>query len=566
MGKVISIRPEQIYAVGREPGFPGFLLGGERRSSVPWHKFVDSCLYALDLETLEALLVDAVQTGYQILGGTSSDRRGLRGFRVGIGAHGWMGSVDVLTADSWALDLADEDDAEALVSRTQAALRAICRRLNEEVVPFRSSAYRWLSGLYRQLCEPLEPDGVANVLPEAHALLCRKAHVGGPIMHVRTTLSPFVSLDRTRAFGSAMLERIPAGAAVGMTFGKDSLTRWRPNDLMSAFGVVEATVSVFPGPLVSLLPLLQQASRFDRARTIYPLGRFRGAWCLHELAYLELSGRGRVEQLHQGVQFQGLPVFAPLIRYLRRLDAEAGIPIKMKRLEHILYGRCALSLGLTKLGSASRLHPPRPQDLLDARMVRRVRGNVALKPYPLGGQGGGHHPLYRAIAVQSAQAEIGMVDRPDRAAWVTASNRIAISQIIDRLDSALSPERSGAFVGRIYVDGIDIEAKLSDVPVLDGVEVRQHGEGMDVFRSGAFCATLSDGSVLVEGAGLVPSGSSRGQLLAALSQAPDLDGGPLAGGRVWPILGHGSDPRTLPGQVSEPLVLDEVCETLGFGV
>ncbi len=144
------------------------------------------------------------------------------------------------------------------------------------------------------------------------------------------------------------------------------------------------------------------------------------------------------------------------------------------------------------------------------------------------------HPVMRLTGQLSAQSEWGTMDRPDRSAWITATNRVAVLHLIEDLDAALGVDRSGSYVGRIYVDGIAIEATPDQVPEMPGSEVRRHGPSMHIYRSGAVVARLTDGSVEVEGAGLVPAGSTEKELLAALQHMPDPDGGPFAGGRFWP--------------------------------
>ncbi len=158
------------------------------------------------------------------------------------------------------------------------------------------------------------------------------------------------------------------------------------------------------------------------------------------------------------------------------------------------------------------------------------------------------------------------MDRPDRAAWITSANRIAISRLVDQLDATLSPARSGAYVGRVYVDGVDLEADLDDLNeiVADGIEVRRHGASMRIFRSGAIVAQTPEGDQ-IEGAGLVPAGSSEHDLMAALEHAPDTDGGPFAGGRIWRAVRGFRDPRMAPGSISEPPEVDgEITAAMGF--
>jgi len=564
MAQRVLIRPEQLYVTAWEEG--KVLIGGARHEHLPWSQLGGSLIYALRVEDLELLLADAAVSGYQVVDGFHSDRRGLRGVMVGIGAWGHRGTVECRTLDIWGFDPEDfTGSLEECVAQGQAQLRALCVRLNSEPSPFRSSAFRWLGAVYDRICAPVEPDGRAATLPASVAELCRAAHIGGPILHARTSLEPFVSIDRTRAYGQAMLGKLPSGSPYEAPLpGPLGLKRWRPRDLMGMAGVAVATVHVEPGPLVPLLPVLKRHNRFERARTIYPVGTFRGAWCSHELAALERSGRGKVTELHRFVGFDQVPVLAPAIRYVRSLESD--LPIAAKRLEHMLYGRCARGLSLNRLGTGPSGRRPMPRDLLDSRTARRLKGHVDLRHCPLRIQRSTvRHPVMRLTGQLSAQSEWGTMDRPDRSAWITATNRVAVLHLIEDLDAALGVDRSGSYVGRIYVDGIAIEATPDQVPEMPGSEVRRHGPSMHIYRSGAVVARLTDGSVEVEGAGLVPAGSTEKELLAALQHMPDPDGGPFAGGRFWPATPNVEDPRSSPGVVSEPPEVDlESLAALGF--
>jgi hypothetical protein len=574
MSQRILARPEQLYAVSWLSQKQRWALGGQFFERIPWDSLGTAHLYAPSVHQLELLLADGVRAGYQILSGYHSDRRGLRGFELAVGAWGWRGKVHGRTLDSWALDVdVNELDDRVLleaIQEAEVALRAICVRLNQEPTPFRPSGYRWLSALYDRLSSQEEPEGRASVLPDAVAQLARAAHVGGPIAHIQTTLAPFVSLDRRRAYGTAMLQPLPAGAPVSVQLAKRttaSLDRWRPHDLMRATGIAEATVEVDPGPLVPLLPLLRANQRFDRARTLYPIGSFRGAFCLNELAALEASGRGRVTTFHRIYTFQAIEVLAPVIEYLREIGP--SLPTAIKRLEHMLYGKCARGLSMSRLGAGPTYRHIIAGDLLDDRSMRRIDGTVQLKQLAtrdLPTTSEVRHPVWRAKGRLLPTAEFGTMDRPDRSAWITASNRVALGHIVEQLDEALQPARSGDYIGRIYVDGLEIRARPDQIPEMEGVELRRHGPKMSIYRAGALVATRHDGQVDVEGAGILPRGSSVQELQHALLHAPDPDGGPLASGRIWPPRRDGSDPRLIDLVVSEPPELSiQVAEAMGFG-
>ena len=565
MSPRVLIREEQIYCIAAKPE-GGFIVGGSYEYEIPWSKLVGTQLFAIRPIDLDLMLQDATLRGYQVLVGYESDRRGIRSFSVGIGAWGHAGRVECRTADSWALEISDDEDIGDAAVRMQVSLRALCRRINGEEVTFRGSSFRWLSSLYTKYGMPLEPDGVQSVLPEDVAVLCRDAHIGGPVMHVRTSLAPFVSLDRDRAYGSIMLDPMPAGMPMEVAIRGNGLDRWRSRDLMSGFGVAKATVFVDDGPLVSLLPLLKPGIRYDRSRTIYPLGRFDGTWCLHELAYLEQSGRGRVERIHRAVTFESSPVFRNVIRYLR--DIENDLPIPVKKLEHVMYGRCARGLTLNRLASSHRHRGCLPGDLLDDRSMRRIEGKVRIRKRALPSASvRPRHPLYSLTAKMQPGSEMGTTDRPDRSAWITSMNRRRMSELVDALDVSLGSVRSGEFVGRIYVDGIVVQATPEQIPSIPGVSVRNYGSSVRIYRSGALCGILDDGGQLVEGAGLVSRGSSENELLEALRMTPDMDGGPFASGRIWWRRDKEEfDPRMYPDRVSEPPVVNrETMIRLGFG-
>lgn len=561
----ILIREEEIYTAAARPE-GGFIVGGSEVPRIPWKSLAGTQLYALRPMDLENMMTDAANRGFQILDGNGSDRRGLRFFQVGIGAWGHGGKVECRTADSWALELSDNEGVGDGLCRVQRSIRDVCRRLNADEITFRSSSFRWLEALYTKLGAPLEPENEPMMLPEDVATMCRSAHIGGPVMHVRTSLQPFVSLDRDRAYGSVMMEPLPSGAPVEVSIRGNGLDRWRPRDLMSAYGIAEATVFVNDGPLVSLLPVLKPGERYDRARTLYPLGRFDGTWCLHELAYLEKSGRGRVERLKRVVTFTSAPVFRGIIQHLRRLESDLPIPIK--KLEHILYGKCARGLTLNRIASSNAHRACLPRDMLDDRASRRVDGKVRIRRRALGSSTvRPKHPLYALTASLQPTAEAGTMDRPDRSAWITSVNRRWMSELIDTLDVSLGAGRSGGFVGRIYVDGIVVEASPDQIPQIPGVSIRDSGSSVRIYRSGALSGKMSDGRPLVEGAGLVPRGSTEAELLEALRMTPDMDGGPFASGRVWWREDASEiDPRMYPNRVSEPPSVDPaMMEMLGFG-
>jgi hypothetical protein len=560
----VELLPEQLYVVRRSER--GFVLGDKEHTSIPWHLLAHSHLYALSEEDMKALLVDAASLGYMVMNGSHSARRGLRGFGVGIGAWGHGGIVECRTIDTWCIDVPRDDVEE--VPRLQALIRNVCRTLNGEQITFRSSALRWLSALYGRVGRMHEPNETfPPPLPPDVARMCRQAHVGGPIVHVRTTLEPYVSLDRSRAYGEAMLQPLPSGECSEVDLGTNSLMKWHERGLMRAMGVAEATVQVEMGPMVPLLPVMRWHAMFDRSQQLYPTGALRGCWTMHELAYLEASGRGHVEKIHRAVVFDKAEPFADMIQYMRRIEPQLK-GVLMKRLEHMLYGKCARGLSVTKFGSTRSDLRPMPQDLVDSKTVERLTSRVKIRKYALNEmlEKAPKLPIYQLEGELTDNASFGTMDRPDRSAWITATNRIAMSQIIDRLDDALGAERSGSYVGRVYVDGVDIEARPDQVPAMEGVEVRRSGPSMRIYRAGIYTATLDDETQVIESAGLLPDHATVEELEGALAIHTDhLDGGPLAGGRHWSAVGGYEDPRMAPGQTSEPLHLGvEVLQILGF--
>ena len=561
MTQQVTITQGQIRVVASTEH--GFILGGATVKSLPWNLLRDCYVYGARLYDLEMMLEDAALQGYQILSGFTSDRRSLRGFTVGIGAWGCLGRVECRTADVWGLE-PRSDDMEAECATMEAQLQMLCERINDEETPFRGSAFRWLSSLYRRMVEPLETAGYAEVLPEDVAQMCRNAHIGGPIVHARSSLEPYVSIDRVRAYGEAMMGELPVGLPADIPLSGRGTDRWNQRDLMRACGIAEASVFVRRDLSVPLLPLLKSDVRYDRSRTIYPTGTFKGTWTLEELAKLEESGFGSVTDLHRVITFDTRPLFRGLISYLRRIEGD--LPIQMKRLEHMLYGKCARGLSLGRIGSGPTFAPCIASDLLDDRAMKRIDGRIEVRSYGLKAGGGyPRHPLYKITAKLSARAERGTMDRPDRSAIITARNRCAMVDIIQKLDAALKPKRSGSYIGRIYVDGIDIEANIKDIPPIDRAIIKSHGPSMRIFRSGAIYAREHNGDEIVEGAGLISRGGCLEELEDALDHSPDADGGPLAAGRVWEREDGEVDPRRTIGRTSHPPHIDySLAHMLGF--
>lgn len=550
-----QIQPEQLYVVGVFDG--KFVLSDSTYDQMPWHLLQRSFVYALSEDHLQFLLIDAATRGYMILDGAKSVHRGLRGFHVGIGPWGCAGKVECRTIDAWCLNEISHLTGGELVAAYQMELREVCRQINAEETTFRASALKWLSSLYHRLGRPSEPSGsFPPPLPPDVAKMARAAHIGGPIVHARSSLTPFVSLDRKRAYGEALLGDLPCGDPTEIDLGYRPLSRWGPKALMRAIGLAEATVQVEMGPLVPLLPVMQTSEEHvTRNKTLYPTGTMKGTWTLAELAYLEQSGRGHVEHMHRVVVFERGQPFRPIVRYLRKIEKRMPA-VLFKRLEHMLYGKCARSLSVSRFSSARTDVRPMPSDILDAKTVERLTTRVQMHRY---GLPSGHHaalPMYEVRGVLSEQAQQGTMDRPDRSAWITSSNRIEMCKILDILDEHLKPEQKGGYVGRIYVDGLDIEASPDQIPDIEGVTMKAHGPHMHLYRAGVHFAELSDGNTVLSTAGLINEGGSREDLERSLAMTPDPDGGPFAGGRSWKHLPGVEDPRMHPKQTSYPLHLD----------
>lgn len=562
----VPIRPEQIYTIASTKD--RFWIGGrEHVRTIPWTLLRGCHLYARTEIDLHRLLADAASSGYMILDGFVSERRGLRGFVVGIGAWGSKGKVECRGLDSWGLasDLPDppEDEADvpAWASQVQASLaeaeqvlRAVAMAFNEGRVPFAATASRWVRKVYQRCGAPMEPEGGAMPLPTRVAELCRRAHVGGPIVHVRSSLDGWVSLDRDRAFGQAMLRPIPTGNPVEIPLSGHGLHRWKDNDLMDAIGFAHAEVHIPAGPLCPLLPLHRPSRKVERSRTLYPTGTFSGDWTLGELAQLERSGLGEVRQLSEVYTFPAFPIFRPVIEYIRA--ACEGVAVKSKRLEHLLYGACARGSSMTRIASAPSGRLPLARDCFEDRVLRRVVGPADIRPFSVVGNTQSlSHGLFEG-RVRLVGHDKGTMDRPDRAAWITAQNRIEMSKLLVRLDEVLRPARPHAYVGRIYVDGIDIEADPAKIPTIPGVSRIGHGPSARLYRANAWARTWPDGRVEVEGGSSVDPGACEEDLRAALRLSPDVEGGPLAEGRSWPLSAPGVDARDRPRQQSEPLHID----------
>lgn len=547
-----SIQIEQLYVVGMNLDTRCFLIGGESHPVIPWHFFSSCHLYALDQSTLDAMLLDAAIHGYQIVDGSVSDRRGMSGFKVCIGPHGVDGLVSCRQIDAWVMD--DLPGSVDLRTGTlQENLRKLCDLLNGEQVGFKPTAINLLSSAYSLYGKPSEPEGVFPApLPERVAMLGRRAHVGGPLVHARTSLEPYVRLDRVRAYGEAMLGDMPVADPIQLS---DPHQHWTTGRLQRQMGLVDATVRVHMGPCVTLLPVMRWSESFDRTRSMYPTGIFRGAFVVEELAAMEEAGAGEVERVWEAWIFgRGRPL-APVVQWLRRMEPTVGKLVVAKRLEHILYGTQSRSLSFRTFGSVPSYREPVLQDILDSQTLERIKTRVSLFRMPF--KSHPSLPLYEVRGFYSARSPYGMIDRPDRSAHITARNRIEVWKMIRWLDKKLESPRSGQFVGRIYVDGIDIEATPEQVGVPPkGWQLREHGSKMEIYRAGVFSSVRSDGVEEVEDGGmLLDEKPSREKLLRLIKYSADADGGPLASGRYWPksTSRETSDPRLLPNVFSEPI-------------
>lgn len=570
----ITIRPEQILVIGVEPGDPErprrnaadlFWLSGEKVVTIPWHLLDQAFVYAVDGPSLEKLMTDACRQGYMILEGNRSDRRGVTSFSVGIGAWGYRGQVKVKLLSSWAFEANIDRPMGEEVARLQTALRAACARLNEEKTPFRATGVAYVAALYRRLhLEPTEE--MAEPLPRAVDRLCRYAHVGGPIQHVRTSLEPWVSIDRVRAFGTAMMAPLPCGKPIPVPVRKNGLERWKANDLMSRVGFADATVRVDNNRhLVPLLPLMKPSEVLQKNEVLYPCGRFRGTWALSELAWLEESGLGRVEALHEVYVFEARPVLRPIVAKIRSLEPDlSALGLKAKRLEHVLYGWCSGRATMHRFASAHGGEGMTVSDLVAPHVLRRLGPDVVLSKMR---SSKGGHPLYQVRGTLTGKAPPGTMDRPDRSAWITASNRIEIGRVLRKLDPILSSREPGDYVGRVYVDGIDLQARLDQIPEIEGCTVKDHGTRMHIYRSGAVWGWREDGTTTwtLTGERALPKNATENDLRALLEHDPERSRGPFAGGRYWPKPETGDDSRMGAGVLSRPLVLDEeMIQALGF--
>lgn len=572
-----KVQPEQILAVTRSID-GGFCLEGARCAHVPYGSLGRAHLYAVGEGVLEAMAIDAAAAGFCILEGRGSARRGLQSLTIGVGALGHRGRVHVRTSRAWCLESelpeppedADEDPrwserAETEAERIQRALRSLCARLNMEETTFCPSAHHWLEGIYKEKCAGHEPEE-SGPLPIEAEKMARRAHVGGPVIHARTTLEPFISLDRTRAFGQAILGGLPGGLPSSIPLRGKGLDRWRPHDLMRSMALLDAVVEVHENDACPLLPLHHPQARYAHSRTLYPTGTFSGTWCSHELAALEQEGRGKVTRIDRALAFEITHALDGAIEEIRRL--EPFFPFPAKRLEHLLYGKCATSLVSERITSGPSGRTPLLRDVLDDRALRGVAGRPVLKKMGKASKKEGEQPrqvpwsLQANLAVGNGR---GGLDRPDRAAWITASNRVELGKILGRLDKALGARRPGDYVGRIYVDGLDIEAPVEKLPTMKGMTVKAHGPKMHVYRSLALSATLADGKDVVEGGNLLPLGGSRDDLVRVLRRCPSAEHGPFAEGRTWPATAALDDPRLAENVRSAPLHIDlQFARELGF--
>lgn len=548
-----SIQREELYVVGKDGN--RLVMGPDRVETIPWHHLRGCHLYAIDEDALSAMLFDAAIHGHQIRDGSISDRRGMGGFEVCLGAHGIDGFVSCRKIDSWAIEVDDvtrlPEDPVLRPGHLQEQLRGLCDRLNEEDVGFRPTGISFLRGLYERYGRPLEPsETFPPPLHEECSTLCRRAHVGGPVLHVRTSLAPYVRVDRQRAYGEAMLLEVPSGSPV---LTEDAMKKWTPHKLMRMAGIAEATVVVKDGPVVPLLPVLRWNAAFDRSRSIHPTGTFRGAFVLEELAYLEQTGRGHVTEFHKVYVFEKSKALAPVIKWLRKLEDSLEHLVLVKRLEHMLYGTQSRSLTFRRFGSVPSYREPVLQDILDSRTLERVRSRVSMYRMPV--KSDPMLPIYEIRGTYSMSAPHGTLDRPDRSAHVTARNRIEVCKLILLLDERLKATRSGEYVGRTQVDGLDIEGTREQIGLLpEGWQIREEGKKIDIHRSNVHVATSYGGVELVEDGGLLrKEAPSRKRLMQILAFTADPDGGPLASGRYWPSVEGEEDPRLLVDQRSEPI-------------
>lgn len=557
-----SVQQEQLYVVEVENG--RFWVGDSNFITVPWSQLGSCHVYAADAVALERMLADAAIHGHQISQGSISDRRGLGGFTVLLGHHGISGEVHCRRIDSWAFLLDDlPSSPKERATLLQSRLRDLCDRMNLDPVGFRPTALAFLRAIYEHYGRVWEPEEVfPPSLPAPVARLCRRAHVGGPILHVQTTLEPYVRLDRKRAYGEAMSEDLPAGSPIKIEGG---MSKWNPRNLMRALGVVDATVRVFDGPLVPLLPVLRHHAIFDRARAIYPTGFVRGAFVLEELAHLEQRGLGEVQAIHEGYVFEPSTALRQVVSRLRTLEPIFAGAVPVKRLEHMLYGSQSRSLSFRRFASAPSYREPVLQDILDSDTLDRVRNRVSLQRMPV--RTDPMVPLFEVRGTFAAEAPHGVLDRPDRSAHITARNRIAVSNLILHLDEKLGCKRSGERIGRVYVDGVDLRATPSELPDLPkGWEIRESGARLDLYRTNTWVSRDDAGEEHIEvgGASLSPI-STREELLRVLMTTADPEGGPLASGRFWPSSSLSEDPRLLERQVSEPIdFVEGAFEGLGF--
>jgi hypothetical protein len=559
---VKPIQVEQIYVVAA--GDDGFWIGGDRFAKIPWNLLGSCHLYAVDEDSLTLVLHDAADEGWHVFEGSSSDRRGITGFTVGIGPWGVRGEVQCRKMDAWAVEDEVQGTAQEVSGLLQDRMRELVRFFNDQDLLFRPTALRMLRSAYERYGRPWEPrETMPPVLPPDVAKMCRRAHVGGPILHVKTSLAPWTAIDRVRAYGQAMLADLPAGDPVEVTISGLGLDRWTEVGLMRAMGIADATVRLQAGPLTPLLPVMKWNPHFERSRAMYPTGVFRGCFTMMELAHVERSGLGRVEQIHRAVTFERSSALAHVVRKIRVLEKD-GLDqlVSVKRLEHMLYGWCSRSLSFSRFGSTSRFREPVVQELVDVRTLERLTTRVELRPMgrktSRGGASASNLQLYEVRGSLSERTAPGTMDRPDRSAWITASNRVEVSRLILELDRQLSPSRSGQYVGRVYVDGLDVEALPDQLKLPDGWVVRGSGSKMRIFRPSITVRTNQDGTVDVEDGGLLRGTEADEQKLEqVLLVTPEIDSGAFASGRWWPAVPGVDDPRMLPDQVSEPVDLAE---------